>query len=85
LPFPSPYIEQLSVDVARFNSDARGRLDGYAWADLQSLIKGVADLLHASRARTAVALSVKQRMLQRASRSTRGPESKKYNMAPSAY
>ncbi|KQY80904.1 dsDNA nuclease domain-containing protein [Pelomonas sp. Root1444] len=62
LPFASSNIEQLSLDVGRFNGDARGQLGGQAWADLQSQIKGVADFLHASRARTAVALSAKQRM-----------------------
>jgi hypothetical protein len=62
LPVPSPGIQQIWLDVGRFNGDGRGQLGSQAWADIQAQLTGVADFLHASRARTAVALSAKQRM-----------------------
>jgi len=61
-PSPSPNIEELWLNVGLFNGDGRSELGSQAWVGLQTRLKGVADFLHASRARTAVALSAKQRM-----------------------
>jgi len=61
-PTRSPTIEELWLDVGRFNGDDRGQLGSQAWTDLQSQLKGVAQFVQATRARAAVALSAKQRM-----------------------